>query len=138
MLAVPRADFADEFSTPSISEPVPVPEPEQADALAAMAALLPRPSATPETNPARSRRGHLKSSKPMTREGNELTMSTNYMYRESNYEIGMAAEKAKIEVRRFVKGDRFLAWRKASARKKRTIEKRTLGRGGKKSKGRKK
>jgi len=70
----------------------------------------------------------------LTREGNELKMRPNYMYREANWEIGRVAEKTNVKVRQFVRGDRFLAWRKTGARKTRNAEKRSIGRGGKKGK----
>lgn len=57
----------------------------------------------------------------------ELTMRPGYGYRESNYQIGRAAERAGVEVKQFEKGDRFLAWRKKSARVARNAEKRALG-----------
>jgi large subunit ribosomal protein L27 len=69
-----------------------------------------------------------------TREGSTLKMSTNYMFREGNWEIGQAAERAGVTVRKFERGDRFLAWRKSAARKARNAEKRNLGQG-KKGKG---
>lgn len=70
-----------------------------------------------------------------TREGTTLKMRPNYQFREGNWEIGQAAERAGVQVRPFVKGDRFLAWRKANARKVKIAEKRSMGRGGKKAKG---
>lgn len=70
-----------------------------------------------------------------TREGTILKMRPNYQFREGNWEIGRAAERSGVEVRKFVKGDRFLAWRKATARKAKIAEKRSMGRGGKKAKG---
>jgi large subunit ribosomal protein L27 len=87
--------------------------------------------------PIRSRRKNIIVPKPIqTREGHGLTMTSNYMFRETNAEIGRAAEKAGVEVRPFVRGDRFLAWRKANARKARTAEKKKMG--GKKAGGKKK
>jgi large subunit ribosomal protein L27 len=87
--------------------------------------------------PIRSRRKNIIVPKPIqTREGHGLTMTSNYMFRETNAEIGRAAEKAGVEVRPFVRGDRFLAWRKANARKARTAEKKKMG--GKKASGKKK
>ena len=35
-----------------------------------------------------------------------------HMLREANFEIGRAAEKKGITVREYVRGDRWLAWRK--------------------------
>ena len=59
-------------------------------------------------------------------------LKDGYMYRESNWEIGRAAEKANIKVRKFKPGDRWLAWKKTAARIERAAEKRRLGRKGKK------
>ncbi len=47
----------------------------------------------------------------------------NYMYRETNWEIGRAAERAKIPVPIYKPGDRFKAWRLRNARKARGREK---------------
>lgn len=55
------------------------------------------------------------------------TLKPGYMYRESNWEIGQAAERARISVPKFTPGDRWLAWRKKVAAKERTAEKRRLG-----------
>lgn len=57
----------------------------------------------------------------------ELGMRPDYSYRESNYQIGKAAERAGVKVRLFQKGDRFLAWRKRTARIARNAEKRAIG-----------
>lgn len=57
-------------------------------------------------------------------------------YRQANWEIGRSAEfseKAKAVVP-FVRGDRFMAWRKAGKRKAANAERRSMGRGGKKGK----
>jgi large subunit ribosomal protein L27 len=58
-----------------------------------------------------------------------LTMSrgNQYSFRESNYSIGRAAERAGLQVKQFVKGDRFLAWRKKEVRKAKNAERRSLG-----------
>ena len=61
-------------------------------------------------------------------EGRVLRMKKGYMYRESNWEIGRAAERANVKVRKFKPGDRWAAWRKRAARKEKAIEMRTLGR----------
>lgn len=63
--------------------------------------------------------------------GQDLQMRPNYSYRESNYEIGRAAERAGVKVQEFRKGDRFLAWRKTGVRRTRAAEKRALGKGAK-------
>lgn len=56
----------------------------------------------------------------------ELELRPGYQYRESNWSIGRAAERANIKVREYKRGDRFLAWRKLNARKARNAEKRAL------------
>lgn len=61
-------------------------------------------------------------------EGRELELRPGYMYREANWEIGRAAERAKIKVREFTPRDRWTAWRKAGVRKAKNTEKRSLGR----------
>ncbi|CZT21778.1 related to 60s ribosomal protein L2 (mitochondrial) [Ramularia collo-cygni] len=66
-----------------------------------------------------------------------LHMKGRGQYRQANWEIGRAAEfsqKAR-DVEPFVRGDRFMAWRKASKRKAANAERRSMGRGGKKAKG---
>ena len=50
-------------------------------------------------------------------EGRVLTLRPGYMYREANWEIGRAAERAKIQVRAFKPRDRWTAWKKATIRK---------------------
>lgn len=55
-----------------------------------------------------------------------LRLRPGYMYREGNWEIGRAAEKANIRVREYRRGDRFLAWRKRVARIARNIEKKAM------------
>lgn len=72
--------------------------------------------------------------------GQDLTMRGNYSYRESNYEIGRAAERAGVQVNEFRKGDRFMAWRKTGKRRARAAEKRAIGKSvkGKGAKGKKK
>ncbi|KAL5117478.1 54S ribosomal protein L2 mitochondrial [Pleosporales sp. CAS-2024a] len=45
-----------------------------------------------------------------------LTMGKGYAYREANWQIGRAAEKANVQVKQFVPGDRWAAWRKSQAR----------------------
>ncbi|KAF7191844.1 54S ribosomal protein L2, mitochondrial [Pseudocercospora fuligena] len=61
----------------------------------------------------------------------KLHFRTGYMYRQANWEIGRAAERSKaaMAVRPFKPGDRFAAWRKRTARRIRSAEKRALGRG---------
>lgn len=149
MLAVPRKEPEAVTEAPvHIQESVPRPKPvvlhhqlpslvrmsrakrqkESEDALSAL-----EKTAEPKI----SRRGNMIVPKPIeTREGHGLNMTSNYMFRETNAEIGRAAEKAGVEVRPFVRGDRFLAWRKTTARRARTAEKKKMGskKGGKKKK----
>lgn len=61
-------------------------------------------------------------------EGRNLQLRPGYMYREGNWEIGRAAERAKVKVRDFVPRDRWTAWRKSGMRKGKNAEKRSLGR----------
>ncbi|TAQ87242.1 hypothetical protein B7494_g4442 [Chlorociboria aeruginascens] len=58
-----------------------------------------------------------------------LKIKSGYMYRQSNWEIGRAAERANVKVEAFKPGNRWLAWRKANARKLKTAEKRGLRKG---------
>jgi len=51
-----------------------------------------------------------------------------HTYVESNWSIGRAAERAGVKVRAYNPNDRFLAWRKANARKARNAERRGLTR----------
>jgi large subunit ribosomal protein L27 len=69
-----------------------------------------------------------KSRLPKGSEGRNLQLRSGYMYRESNWEIGRAAERANIQVREFKPRDRWVAWRKASIRNKKITEKKGLGR----------
>lgn len=55
-----------------------------------------------------------------------MELRPGYQYRESNFQIGRAAKRAKVQVREYKRGDRFLAWRKLNARKARNAEKRAL------------
>lgn len=61
-------------------------------------------------------------------EGRNLTLRPGYMYRESNWEIGRAAERAQVKVREFKPRDRWTAWRKRGIRDAKIQEKRSLGR----------
>ncbi|KAL9052438.1 MAG: hypothetical protein Q9162_005407 [Coniocarpon cinnabarinum] len=63
---------------------------------------------------------------PVRRNNDELKMRPDYSYRESNWQIGRAAEKAGVKVREFVPGDRFRAWRKANVRRSKAAERRAL------------
>ncbi|MCJ1310428.1 54S ribosomal protein L2 mitochondrial [Agyrium rufum] len=55
-----------------------------------------------------------------------LPLRDGYMYRQANWEIGRAAERAKVKVRPYKPNDRFLAWRKTERRKTLNIERRSL------------
>lgn len=59
-------------------------------------------------------------------EGRVLTLRPGYMYREANWEIGRAAERAKIQVRDFKPRDRWTAWKKTTVRKAKNAEKRGM------------
>ena len=63
-----------------------------------------------------------------TQAQSQLVMGKRYAYREANWQIGRAAERAKVKVREFVPGDRFRAWRKSAARKAANAERRGLRR----------
>lgn len=58
----------------------------------------------------------------------ELRMRPDYSIRESNWQIGRAAERAGVKVSKYTPGDRFRAWRKRSSRQKIAAEKKSLGR----------
>lgn len=51
-----------------------------------------------------------------------LKIKAGYMFRESNAEIGRAAERAGVVVPAFNRKDRWLAWRKRQARIERAIQ----------------
>lgn len=59
-------------------------------------------------------------------EAKMLELRPGYQYRESNWHIGRAAERANVVVREYKRGDRFLAWRKLNARKARNAERRAM------------
>jgi large subunit ribosomal protein L27 len=61
-------------------------------------------------------------------EGRNLQLRPGYQYREGNWEIGRAAERAKVKVREFKPRDRWVAWRKAVVRKAKSAERRGLSR----------
>jgi large subunit ribosomal protein L27 len=76
-----------------------------------------------------------KSKKVKERRGTEgmvLTMRPGYMYREANWQIGRAAERAKVQIKAFKPRDRWEAWRKTTVRKAKNAEKKGLSRGSKK------
>lgn len=60
-------------------------------------------------------------------EGRNLQLRPGYMYREANWEIGRAAERAKVRVKEYKSKDRWTAWRKANAEKA-AIQEKNLGR----------
>lgn len=66
----------------------------------------------------------------------KLTLRPGYMYRESNWEIGRAAERSKEAqmVKPFKPRDRFVAWRKRTLRRARAMERKAMVKGGKKKK----
>ncbi|RMZ68201.1 60s ribosomal L2 (mitochondrial) [Pyrenophora seminiperda CCB06] len=68
-----------------------------------------------------------------TRKGLSLTSGKGYAYREANWQIGRAAERAGVQVKEFVPGDRWTAWRKRAVRIKANEEKKRLRNAGKKS-----
>ena len=57
-----------------------------------------------------------------------LQLKSNYMYRESNWSLGRAAERAGVRIKEHNPKNRFLAWRKTQARRAANIEKRNLRR----------
>lgn len=61
-------------------------------------------------------------------EGRNLQLRPGYQYREGNWEIGRAAERAKVKVREFKPRDRWAAWRKTVVRKAKNAERRGLNR----------
>ncbi|KZF20377.1 ribosomal protein L27 [Xylona heveae TC161] len=69
-------------------------------------------------------------SKKSARKGRpmQLELRPGYMYREANWEIGRAAERAGVKTPKFKRGDRFVAWRKLGERKLRNAERRGLKR----------
>lgn len=68
-----------------------------------------------------------RTAKRTDRGGDETKMRPDYSYRESNWQIGRAAEKAGVQVREFEPGDRFRAWRKRDLRKTKAAERRAMG-----------
>ena len=68
-----------------------------------------------------------------TRKALTLTVGKGYAYREANWQIGRAAERAGVKVKEFVPGDRWAAWRKSNARIQANVEKKRLRNAGKKT-----
>jgi large subunit ribosomal protein L27 len=62
-----------------------------------------------------------------------LMVGKGYAYRHANWDIGRVAERANVQVKEFVPGDRWAAWRKSQARKKRNVEAKKLRNAGKKT-----
>ena len=64
----------------------------------------------------------------------KLTLRPGYQWRQANYEIGRTALRSKVamSVRPYNPKNRFAAWRKRTARAARNVERRAMGRGGKK------
>ncbi|KAH8732021.1 ribosomal L27 protein-domain-containing protein [Phaeosphaeriaceae sp. PMI808] len=62
-----------------------------------------------------------------------LTMGRGYAYREANWQIGRVAERANVQVKQFVPGDRWTAWRRSKARIQTNEEKKRLRNAGKKA-----
>lgn len=56
----------------------------------------------------------------------QMHIKPGYQYRESNWSIGRAAERAQVKVREYKRDDRFLAWRKLNARKAKNTERRSM------------
>ncbi|KAF1918617.1 ribosomal L27 protein-domain-containing protein [Ampelomyces quisqualis] len=55
-----------------------------------------------------------------------LTMGNRYAYREANWRIGRAAERAGVQVKQFVPGNRWVAWRKSQTRIKANRERKRM------------
>ncbi|KAF1942309.1 hypothetical protein EJ02DRAFT_345820 [Clathrospora elynae] len=68
-----------------------------------------------------------------TRKSLSLKVGKGYAYREANWQIGRAAERAGVQVNKFVPGDRWAAWRKSQARIEANVERKKLRNAGKKT-----
>ncbi|KAJ4377195.1 54S ribosomal protein L2 mitochondrial [Neocucurbitaria cava] len=68
-----------------------------------------------------------------TRKALTLRTGKGYAYREANWQIGRAAERANVQVKQFVPGDRWTAWRKSNARIEANVERKRLRNAGKKT-----
>jgi large subunit ribosomal protein L27 len=55
-----------------------------------------------------------------------LQLRPGYQYREGNWEIGRAAERAGVKVREFKPRDRWAAWKKTTIRKAKNAERRGM------------
>lgn len=54
----------------------------------------------------------------------DMVMGHGYVYREANWSIGRAAERAGVKVREYDPRDRFMAWRKRAAKQREARERR--------------
>lgn len=70
---------------------------------------------------------------PRDSSSNNLVMRKGYAVRQANWEIGRVAEKANVQVKKFVPGDRWTAWRKSKLRIKANEERKKLRNAGKKT-----
>ncbi|KAL6704521.1 54S ribosomal protein L2 mitochondrial [Coniothyrium glycines] len=61
-----------------------------------------------------------------TRKSLTLRKGKGYAYREANWQIGRAAERAGVKVKEFVPGDRWTAWRKSQERIRANLERKRL------------
>ncbi|KAM0795675.1 ribosomal L27 protein-domain-containing protein [Usnea florida] len=87
----------------------------------------PRPeSEPPPEQPTSSRRQRKQKVAETEPEWKNLKLSAGYQYRQTNWYIGRAAERANVKVREYKRGDRFLAWRKRTARREAAMAKRAL------------
>jgi large subunit ribosomal protein L27 len=55
-----------------------------------------------------------------------LPLRPGYMYREANWQIGRAAEKAGITAKEFDRGNRWMAWRRRQERAQRVAQMKSL------------
>ncbi|KAF1962582.1 hypothetical protein CC80DRAFT_488004 [Byssothecium circinans] len=62
-----------------------------------------------------------------------VVMGKGYAYRTANWDIGRAAERANVQVKEFVPGNRWAAWRKSQARIAANAERKKLRNAGKKT-----
>jgi len=71
---------------------------------------------------------------PADKNARVLTMGRGYGFREANWQIGRAAERANVQVKQFVPGDRWTAWKRSQARIQANEEKKRLRNSAKKGK----
>lgn len=67
------------------------------------------------------------------RDSRTLTSGKGYACRQANWDIGRVVERADVQVKKFIPGDRWTAWRKAQERRKRTEEAKKLRNASKKT-----